>query len=69
MKYISFQAFLEFEDESVAATFVNYYTKMPCNVRGRQVYVQFSKHNELKTDQAHSFQVCTTSGFLDRDGF
>lgn len=58
------QAFLEFEDESVAATFVNYYTKMPCNVRGRQVYVQFSKHNELKTDQAHSFQNATAQAAL-----
>ena len=53
----TFQAFLEFEDESVASTFVNYYTKMPCQIRGKQVYVQYSKHNELKTDQAHSFQV------------
>ncbi|XP_060605640.1 polypyrimidine tract-binding protein 1-like isoform X7 [Ruditapes philippinarum] len=50
------QAFLEFEDESVATTFVNYYTKMPCQIRGKQVYVQFSQHKELKTDQAHSFQ-------------
>ncbi|XP_052258289.1 polypyrimidine tract-binding protein 3-like isoform X16 [Dreissena polymorpha] len=50
------QAFLEFEDEGVAATFVNYYTKMPCQIRGKQVYVQFSQHKELKTDQAHSFQ-------------
>jgi len=50
------QAFLEFEDETIAGTFVNYYTKMPCQIRGKQVYVQFSQHKELKTDQAHSFQ-------------
>ncbi|KAL4236022.1 Polypyrimidine tract-binding protein 2 [Mactra antiquata] len=50
------QAFLEFEDESLATTFVNYYTKMPCQIRGKQVYVQFSQHKELKTDQAHSYQ-------------
>ncbi|XP_052776194.1 polypyrimidine tract-binding protein 1-like isoform X9 [Mya arenaria] len=50
------QAFLEFEDEGLATTFVNYYTKMPCQIRGKQVYVQFSQHKELKTDQTHSFQ-------------
>lgn len=58
------QAFLEFEDESVASTFVNYYTKMPCQIRGKQVYVQYSKHNELKTDQAHSFQNATAQAAL-----
>ncbi|WAR22971.1 PTBP1-like protein, partial [Mya arenaria] len=30
------QAFLEFEDEGLATTFVNYYTKMPCQIRGKQ---------------------------------
>lgn len=50
------QAFLEFEDESLATTFVNYYSKMSCQIRGKQIYVQFSQHKELKTDQAHSFQ-------------
>lgn len=50
------QAFLEFEDENVATTFVNYYSKMSCQIRGKQVYVQFSQHKELKTDQSHAFQ-------------
>jgi len=60
------QAFLEFEDEGVATTFVNYYSKMPCQIRSKQVYVQFSQHKELKTDQAHSFQVSQeTAHFVD----
>lgn len=41
-------------DESAAATMVTYYASCPAQLRGRAVYVQFSNHRELKTDQAHN---------------
>ncbi|XP_015174303.1 PREDICTED: polypyrimidine tract-binding protein 1 isoform X12 [Polistes dominula] len=48
------QAFLEMADENAAATMVTYYASCIAQLRGRAVYVQFSNHRELKTDQAHS---------------
>jgi polypyrimidine tract-binding protein 2 len=48
------QAFLEFQEESCAAQMVNYFATCPAQLRGRTVYVQFSNHKELKTDQNHS---------------
>jgi len=48
------QAFLEMADESAAATMVAYYASGMAQLRGRAVYVQFSNHRELKTDQTHS---------------
>jgi hypothetical protein len=52
-----FQAFLEFEDEQAANNFVTLHQEHAPQIRGRTVFVQFSNHKELKTDQAHSFQV------------
>ncbi|XP_050452680.1 polypyrimidine tract-binding protein 1 isoform X12 [Cataglyphis hispanica] len=48
------QAFLEMADETAAATMVTYYASGIAQLRGRAVYVQFSNHRELKTDQTHS---------------
>ncbi|XP_011175565.2 polypyrimidine tract-binding protein 1 isoform X15 [Solenopsis invicta] len=48
------QAFLEMADENAAATMVTYYASGVAQLRGRAVYVQFSNHRELKTDQTHS---------------
>ncbi|XP_069948822.1 polypyrimidine tract-binding protein 1 isoform X8 [Cherax quadricarinatus] len=48
------QAFLEMSDEVCATTMVNYFTNCTAQLRGRAVYVQFSNHKELKTDQTHS---------------
>lgn len=48
------QAFLELADEGAAATMVTYYASALAQLRGRAVYVQFSNHRELKTDQTHS---------------
>lgn len=47
------QAFLEMDDEMSATTMVNYFQSCPANLRGRQVFVQFSNHKELKTDSTH----------------
>ncbi|XP_014218760.1 polypyrimidine tract-binding protein 2 isoform X2 [Copidosoma floridanum] len=48
------QAFLEMSDENVATQAVNYYSTMPAQLRGRSVFVQYSHHRELKTDQGHN---------------
>jgi len=48
------QAFLEMEDEQSASSMVNYFTNCVAQLRERSVYVQFSTHKELKTDQTHS---------------
>ncbi|XP_043289143.1 polypyrimidine tract-binding protein 1 isoform X1 [Venturia canescens] len=48
------QAFLEMADEGAASTMVTYYSSSGAQLRNRAVYVQFSLHRELKTDQTHS---------------
>ncbi|XP_058975285.1 polypyrimidine tract-binding protein 2-like isoform X7 [Musca domestica] len=45
------QAFLEMADEVSATSMVSCYNVNPPQMRGRMVYVQFSNHRELKTDQ------------------
>ncbi|KAG8228764.1 hypothetical protein J437_LFUL009458 [Ladona fulva] len=50
-------AFLEMADESAASSMVTYFTNCVAQLRGRAVYVQFSNHRELKTDQTHSNAV------------
>ena len=57
LSFDSFQAFLEFLDEQAAVTMVSFHQQNPAQIRMRSVYVQFSNHKELKTDQANSFQV------------
>lgn len=51
------QAFLEMGDEISATTMVNYFSSCMAQLRGRAVYVQYSNHKELKTDQTHSNAV------------
>ncbi|XP_071057668.1 polypyrimidine tract-binding protein 2 isoform X1 [Onthophagus taurus] len=48
------QAFLEMGDETSATSMVNYFSSCMPQLRGRAVYVQYSNHKELKTDQTHS---------------
>jgi len=48
------QAFLEMEEEPSAVSMVNYFTNCVAQLRERSVYVQFSNHTSLKTDQTHS---------------
>lgn len=55
------QAFLEMADESAASSMVTMFTATPPIVRGRTVYVQFSNHRELKTDQNHTATDLTQS--------
>ena len=51
---IDFQAFLEMDDQDAATAMVNYFTNCSVTLRERFVYVQFSKHQELRTDHSHS---------------
>lgn len=44
-------------DEVSAASMVQYFGTGMAQLRGRAVYVQFSNHKELKTDQTHSNAV------------
>ncbi|XP_060528236.1 polypyrimidine tract-binding protein 2 isoform X3 [Cylas formicarius] len=48
------QAFLEMGDEAAATSMVSYFGGCVAQLRGRAVYVQYSNHKELKTDQTHS---------------
>ncbi|CAO2827945.1 unnamed protein product [Amaranthus hypochondriacus] len=45
------QALLQLQDVAAAIDLVDYYTTNQANVRGRNVYMQFSSHQELTTDQ------------------
>ncbi|XP_078657080.1 polypyrimidine tract-binding protein 1-like isoform X11 [Branchiostoma floridae x Branchiostoma belcheri] len=58
------QAFLEMADEDKAAAMVNYFTYTPTLVRGRPVYIQFSNHRELKTDNAPAQQTAAAQAAL-----
>ncbi|XP_009284486.1 PREDICTED: polypyrimidine tract-binding protein 3 isoform X3 [Aptenodytes forsteri] len=44
------QAFLEMASEEAAVTMVNYYTPATPHLRSQPVYIQYSNHRELKTD-------------------
>lgn len=59
-----FQAFLEMSDESAASTMVTYYASSGAQLRNRAVYVQFSNHRELKTDQTHSNAVSSPTNII-----
>ncbi|MBZ3878386.1 Polypyrimidine tract-binding protein 3 [Sciurus carolinensis] len=43
-------AFLEMASEEAAVTMVNYYTPVTPHLRSQPVYIQYSNHRELKTD-------------------
>ncbi|XP_070563755.1 polypyrimidine tract-binding protein 1-like isoform X11 [Ptychodera flava] len=58
------QAFLEMENETAATTMVNYYSHVTANVRGKPVYVQFSNHKELKTENAPAQQTAAAQAAL-----
>ncbi|XP_043952518.1 polypyrimidine tract-binding protein 3-like isoform X2 [Gambusia affinis] len=44
------QAFLEMASEEAAVTMVNYYASAPPTIRNQPVFIQYSTHRELKTD-------------------
>ncbi|NXK40901.1 PTBP1 protein, partial [Piprites chloris] len=46
------QAFIEMNTEEAANTMVNYYTTIAPVLRSQPIYIQFSNHKELKTDNS-----------------
>ncbi|MEQ2194901.1 Polypyrimidine tract-binding protein 3 [Xenoophorus captivus] len=44
------QAFLEMASEEAAVTMVNYYASAPPTIRNQPVFIQYSNHRELKTN-------------------
>jgi len=44
------QAFLEFDSIEHAQAMTDYFSSLPILLNGRQIFVQFSNHQELKTD-------------------
>uniref|UniRef100_A0A2D4Q300 Polypyrimidine tract-binding protein 1 n=2 Tax=Micrurus TaxID=8634 RepID=A0A2D4Q300_MICSU len=46
------QAFIEMNTEEAANTMVSYYTTIAPVLRSQQIYIQFSNHKELKTDNS-----------------
>jgi len=51
------QAFLEFQNIDVAKTMINYYNYATPLVRSQQVFLQFSQHQELRTNQSQNRDV------------
>ncbi|TKS85122.1 Polypyrimidine tract-binding protein 3 [Collichthys lucidus] len=51
------QGFLEMASEEAAVSMVNYYTSAPPTVRNQPIFIQYSTHRELKTDNLTSQRV------------
>lgn len=47
---LSFKAFLELATEEAAITMVSYYSAVTPHLRNQPIYIQYSNHKELKTD-------------------
>ncbi|XP_065114588.1 polypyrimidine tract-binding protein 2 isoform X2 [Paramisgurnus dabryanus] len=62
------QAFLELSTEEAAMTMVNYYSAVTPHVRSMPVYIQYSNHKELKTDNSNQSGGTSTSGSNSSDG-
>ncbi|XP_056306225.1 polypyrimidine tract-binding protein 2 [Danio aesculapii] len=62
------QAFLELSTEEAAMTMVNYYSAVTPHVRSVPVYIQYSNHKELKTDNSSQSGGTSTSGSNSSDG-
>lgn len=54
---VSRQAFLEMNSEEAAQNMVGYYSTVMPVIRNHPVYVQFSNHKELKTDNSPNQEV------------
>ncbi|XP_035386735.1 polypyrimidine tract-binding protein 2 isoform X1 [Electrophorus electricus] len=59
------QAFLELSTEEAAITMVNYYSAVTPHIRNVPVFIQYSNHKELKTDNANQSGGTPTSGSSD----
>lgn len=55
--HVSSQAFLEMSCEDAASNMVAYYSTVVPVIRHQPVYVQFSNHKELRTDNSPNQEV------------
>lgn len=68
------QAFLELNSEESAQTMVTYYSSVTPLIRNQPIYMQYSNHKELKTDNSpnqvvrliNSMQLCTALKFYNQ---
>ncbi|KAM6975164.1 polypyrimidine tract-binding protein 3 [Tautogolabrus adspersus] len=51
------QAFVEMASEEAAVAMVNYYTSAPPTIRNQPIFIQYSNHRELKTDNLTNQRV------------
>jgi len=58
------QAFLEMENEDIAQQMVDANETNPPTIRQRTVYIQFSNHQELKTDNSSPKQQVSVSFYV-----
>lgn len=49
--------------EEAAVTMINYYTSVQPTIRNQPIYIQYSTHRELKTDNLTSQVISTTLHF------
>lgn len=61
------QAFLELNSEECAQTMVNYYSSVTPYIRNHPIYMQYSTHKELKTDNSPNQVVRAPSQTLVKD--
>ncbi|XP_058714481.1 polypyrimidine tract-binding protein 1 isoform X5 [Poecile atricapillus] len=62
------QAFIEMNTEETANTMVNYYTTVTPVLRSQPIYIQFSNHKELKTDNSPNQAVSLFSALSSQGG-
>ncbi|XP_018088992.1 polypyrimidine tract binding protein 1 S homeolog isoform X3 [Xenopus laevis] len=56
------QAFLEMNTEEAANTIINYYSNVAPVLRGQPIYIQYSNHKELKTDNSPNQAIFSKFG-------
>lgn len=54
------QAFLEMNTEEAAQTMVTYYSSVTPVIRNHPIFMQYSNHKELKTDNSPNQVVCAS---------
>lgn len=55
------QAFLEMNTEEAAQTMVTYYSSVTPVIRNHPIFMQYSNHKELKTDNSPNQVVCASN--------
>uniref|UniRef100_A0A672QXS9 Polypyrimidine tract-binding protein 1 n=1 Tax=Sinocyclocheilus grahami TaxID=75366 RepID=A0A672QXS9_SINGR len=58
------QAFLEMNTEEAAQTMVTYYSSVTPVIRNHPIFMQYSNHKELKTDNSPNQVVCASNSLI-----